>query len=69
MSKILPKQGSLERLMLDKMIEFKQQGKPGVTFLDFAGTGITEENIDQIATNLRYGIFETENDDLIRFNS
>lgn len=47
--------------MLDKMMEIG-----GVTFLDFVGTGITEENIDQIAQNLRNGMFEAENDSELR---
>lgn len=54
---LMPKKGTLERLMLDKMITSN-----GVTYLDFVGTGITEENIDQIAQNLRNGMFEAEND-------
>ena len=61
---LMPKQGTLERLMLDKMIELG-----GVTFADFDGTGITEENIDQIAQNLRNGIFEAENDNEVKFDS
>ena len=44
--------------MLEKMLENPE----GVTFLDLVGTGITEENIDQIAQNLRNGMFESEDD-------
>ena len=55
--------------MLDKMIEFQRAGKGGVTFLDLEGTGITGENIGQIATNLKYGIFETDEDNAIKFDS
>ena len=63
------KTGTLERVLLDKMIEFQRAGKGGVTFLDLEGTGITEENIGQIATNLKYGIFEIDEDNAIKFDS
>ena len=59
---LVPKVGSLERLMVEKMLE-----KPeGVTFFDFEGTGITEDNIDQIVQNLRTGMYEAENDDTLK---
>ena len=55
---LIPKTGTLERVMIEKLMI----NKDGVTYLDFVGTGITEENIDQIAKNLRNGMFEAEND-------
>ena len=58
-SLLMPKSGTLERVFLDALVESEQ----GVTFLDLAGTGITEENIEQIAENLRNGMFVAENDD------
>ncbi len=64
---IFPKKGSLERVMLDAMISAGPGGS--VSFMDFIGTGITEENIDQIANNLRTGMFEAENDFTVRFDS
>lgn len=61
---MMPKRGTLERVLLDAMVD-----KPGgVTFLDLIGTGITEENIDQIANNLRNGMFESESEDAIKFD-
>lgn len=52
----LPKTGTLERVVLEKLLQ-----KPeGVTFLDFVGTDITEENLEQIITNLREGNYEEE---------
>ncbi len=54
---LTPKQGTLERLLLDTMRE-----KGEVTAFDFVGTGITEENIDQLVSNLRTGMFISEND-------
>ena len=48
--------------MLDKLMESEN----GVSFLDFVGTGITEDNIDQIAENLRHGMYESEDDDLLK---
>lgn len=61
----MPKEGTLERVFLDKAIECPS----GVTYLDFIGTGINEENIDQIVQNLRYCMYESEEDDQIRFDS
>jgi len=54
---LMPKKGTLERVLLDKMLDGSH-----VSYLDFVGTGITEGNIDQIAQNLRNGMFEAEND-------
>jgi hypothetical protein len=62
----LPKAGTLERLVLERLIE---NGKAGVTYMDFIGTGVTEENIDQIVQNLRNGMYESEDDDFLRFDS
>lgn len=62
---MMPKEGSLERLLLDKMLE-----KPeGVTFLDFPGTGITADNIDQLVENLRHGMFQSEDDCILRVDA
>ncbi len=59
---LMPKQGTLERVFLEKLVQ-----KPeGATYLDFVGTGITEDNIEQIASNLRNGMFESESDDILR---
>ena len=55
---LIPIEGSLERIMLDAMLN----SESGVTFLDLVGTGITEENIDQVVSNLRTGMFVAEND-------
>ena len=55
---LIPKAGTLERLMLDQMMEHEC----GVTYMDFLGTAITEENIDTVAQNLRNGMYEAEND-------
>ncbi len=57
---LIPKEGTLERLLLEKAIDGP------VTYLDFVGTGITEENIDQIVQNLRNGMFEAENDFILK---
>ena len=59
---LIPREGTLERVMLEKMAS----QDAGVSFLDFVGTGITEENIDQIAQNLRSGMYEAENDNELR---
>lgn len=58
----MPKKGTLERIMVEKMLEQPE----GVTFLDFVGTGITEDNIDQIAQNLRNAMYEAEDDHTLK---
>lgn len=61
---LIPVVGSLERIFIDLAIALDDNGKGrGVTYLDFIGTGITEENIDQVVCNLRNGMFIAENDD------
>jgi hypothetical protein len=50
------KEGTLEHILLTKMVE---KNEP-VCFLDFVGTGITKENIDQIVNNLQNGLYETD---------
>ena len=62
---MIPKLGTLERIVLEKMIE-----QPvGVTYLDFVGTGVTLENIDEIVNNLRHGLFIAEDDVQIKFDA
>lgn len=54
---MMPKVGTLERILLEAMMD-----SDGVSFLDLVGTGITEDNIDQVANNLRTGMYESEFD-------
>ena len=61
---LIPKNGTKERIFLDACIA----NPKGVTYLDFVGTGITEENIEQIAENLRKGMFDAENDCSLKFD-
>lgn len=61
---LLPAEGTLERIFLDALVDSPN----GVTFLDLVGTGITEENIEQVAENLRTGMFVSENDSEIQFD-
>ena len=61
---LLPAKGTLERIMLEAMVDSPK----GVTFLDLVGTGITEDNIEQVAENLRTGMFVAENDSEIQFD-
>jgi len=63
---LLPKLGTLERVVLDKL---KQKGQDGVTFLDFAHMNITEIKLDEIIRNLRTGMFEDENDNELGLDS
>ncbi len=62
---MLPIEGSLERILLDALCDHPE----GVTYLDLVGTGITEENIDQIADNLRSGLYVGEDDDRLKFDA
>lgn len=59
---LIPVEGSLERIFLDALCKNKE----GVTFLDLVGTGITEDNIELIANNLRTGMFIAENDNELK---
>lgn len=61
---MIPKQGTLERVVLDKLQELGQ-----ITYMDMIGTGVTEDNIDKIVQNLRNGMYESEDDDLVRFDA
>jgi len=58
-----PKKGTLERTMFDKL---KEKGKLGVTVSDLVGTGIDHTNIDLIVSNLRTGMFESEDDIILK---
>ena len=62
---LMPAPGTLERVFLDALMNSPK----GVTFLDLVGTGITEENIEQIAQNLRNGMFVAENDDTLSLDA
>lgn len=67
---LIPIEGSLERIFLERAIELDENGSGrGVTYLDFVGTGITEENIDQVVNNLRNGMYIAENDNLLLENA
>lgn len=67
---LIPIEGSLERIFLERAIELDENGScRGVTYLDFVGTGITEENIDQVVNNLRIGMYIAENDNLLLENA
>jgi len=65
MDRFMPKVGTLERIFVDKIMSQQE----GVTYLDFIGTGITEENIDQVVQNLRNNMFESEDDDKLKVDA
>ena len=60
-----PKVGTLESFLLAAMLS----SESGVTYLDLVGTGITEDNIEQVANNLRNGMYESESDSLLSFDA
>lgn len=59
---MIPAEGTLERIVFDKLVE----SETGVTYLDFIGTGVTLENIDQIVQNLRNGMYVSEDDSFLK---
>lgn len=60
---LIPRKGTLERVLLDKL---KENGNAGVVEQDLVGTGIDHTNIDALIDNLRTGMFEAENDVLLK---
>jgi hypothetical protein len=64
---LIPAEGTLERIFFNALLNAEEGS--GVTYLDLVGTGITEDNIDQIAQNLRNGIFVAENDGDLRVDA
>jgi len=62
-----PIEGSIERIVLDKLID--SAGK-GITIYDFPEyLNITADVLEQTIRNLEHNIFKSENDDLIKFDS
>ncbi len=63
----LPKIGSLESIVLAKMIELPE----GITYLDFAeGSELNNpEKLEEIVNNLRNGMFESDEDNQVKFDS
>lgn len=53
-------------IVLKKLIE---NGEKGVTYLDFIADGISESELASIIQKLEYGIYQTPNDDSIKFNA
>lgn len=61
-----PKQGTIERIVLDKLLS----NEDGFTYLDFdPALGITEAIMDDIVERLTHGIYESEDDSAIKFDS
>lgn len=63
MRMLIPKRGSLERILLEAMLNGP------VTFLEMEGMGITEEKIDSVANNLKTGMYESEQDQQLEKDS
>ncbi len=61
-----PKKGTLERITLDLLIEHPE----GITCNSFpAKMKVTEAELARAVENLRSNIFESEEDDLIKFDA
>jgi hypothetical protein len=56
----MPKEGTMERVVLLRLME---SGEAGISFLDFKQEGIGAEALDQIIENLRTGMYAAEGDD------
>lgn len=64
---LTPVKGSLERLVLERLVD---AGAKGVTYLDFApDSGVTEENLDQIVDNLQNNMFVAEQDAQLKIDA
>jgi len=62
----MPKEGSIDRIILDKLMA----SPGGATYLDFdPALGITAEIMDGAIIRLTHGIYESESDDQIKFDS
>lgn len=55
----IPKKGTLERILFDKI---EENGGEGVTCYDLRDTGIDEGNIDEVIENIKSGSFDPEDD-------
>lgn len=56
----IPKEGTIERIVLDKL---QEAGEEGVTHFDFVDPAISEERLAQAIENLKNGMFEAEDDE------
>jgi len=64
---LTPIKGSLERLVLERLVD---AGSKGVTYLDFpVDSGVTDSNLDQIVDNLKNNMFVAEQDAQLRIDA
>lgn len=64
---LYPKEDTLEAYVLAKLLA---AGDKGVTYLDFKDhPGITEHKLEEIIQNLQCGMFESNQDDMLKFDS
>lgn len=57
----LPKQGTIERIVLDKLMD---AGDDGITYLDFTDPPISEERLTEVIVNLQSGMFDMEESEI-----
>ena len=55
----IPKQGTGERMVLDKL---EEAGEEGITHFDFTDPPISEGRLAQAVENLKNGMFEAEDE-------
>lgn len=62
----LPKEGSIERVVLDALYH----SKTGMSYLDFPPElGMTDELLAEVVERLRHGIYEAEDDSVLKFDA
>lgn len=65
-SALLPKPSTIEAVVLNKLITTEG----GITWVDFEDKyEMTDAKLKKIVTNLRNGMFESEEDSTLRFDS
>jgi hypothetical protein len=60
----IPKKGTIERMVLEKL---EEAGENGITHFDFTDPPISAERLAEVIENLRNCMFEAEDDDGIEY--
>jgi hypothetical protein len=62
---VFPKVGTVEAIVLERMFH-----KPeGVTYLDFADIGLTDDSLREIVQRLQHGLFESDDDERLKLDA
>lgn len=64
---LYPKENTLEAVVLAKLLA---AGNKGITYLDFTDhIEITQQKLEEIIKNLQHGMFESNQDNMLKFDS